>query len=96
MDRKIIVCDLCKHKKVLSSVINGFPCKYCLDEKYSHKIGETAQALNETYLPPKYITKPDLGGINKVKNEAFHTIALLFRLIEKLEDERINEMFNGR
>ena len=60
------------------------------------EMGETAQALNETYLPPEYITKPDLGGINKVKNEAFQTIALLFRLIEKLEDERINEMLNGR
>lgn len=60
------------------------------------ELGETAQALNETCLPSKYITKPELGGINKVKNEAFQTIALLFRLIEKFEEEKLNEGFNGR
>lgn len=56
------------------------------------ELGETAQALNETYLPSKYITKPKLGGVYKIQNETFQTMALLFRLVEKLEDERINSI----
>lgn len=60
------------------------------------ELGETAQALNETCLPSKYITKPELGGVYKIENEAFQTMALLFRLIEKLEEERLNESLNDR
>lgn len=60
------------------------------------ELGETAQALNETCLPSKYITKPELGGVYKIENEAFQTIALLFRMVEKLEEEKLNEGFNNR
>lgn len=60
------------------------------------ELGETAQSLNETCLPSKYITKPEFGGVYRIENEAFQTIALLFRLIEKLEEEKLNEGFNDR
>ena len=56
------------------------------------ELGETAQAVNERYLPDKNKSNKKIYGKYNVENEAYQTIALLFRFIEYLHKERENDV----
>lgn len=49
------------------------------------EVGEMSEAVNETYLPNA--TKPKLGGIKNIKNEALQSAALIIRFLESLEEK---------
>lgn len=55
------------------------------------ELGETAQAINERYLPDKNKSNKRTYGKYAVENEAYQTIALLFRFIEYLHEVNKNE-----
>ena len=55
------------------------------------EIGETAQAINERFLPDEHKSKKKHIGKYDIENEAYQTIALLFRFIEYLHEVNKNE-----
>ena len=55
------------------------------------EIGETAQAINERFLPDEHKSKKKHIGKYDIENEAYQTIALLFRFIEYLYEVNKNE-----
>ena len=55
------------------------------------EIGETAQAINERFLPDEHKSKKKHVDKYDVENEAYQTIALLFRFIEYLHEVNKNE-----
>lgn len=55
------------------------------------EIGETAQAINERFLPDEHKSKKKHVGKYDIENEAYQTIALLFRFIEYLHEVNKNE-----
>lgn len=60
----------------------------------AEEFGEVSQAVNETYLPEKARDKNKniKNGKYAIENEAYQTIALLFRFIENLSEvEQSNE-----
>lgn len=56
------------------------------------ELGETAQAVNERYLPDKNKSNKRAYGKYDIENEAYQTIALLFRFIEYLHKENKNDV----
>lgn len=56
------------------------------------ELGETAQAVNEKYLPDKNKSNKRKYGKYDIENEAYQTIALLFRFIEYLHKEDKNDI----
>lgn len=56
------------------------------------ELGETAQAVNEKYLPDKNKSNKRAYGKYDIENEAYQTIALLFRFIEYLHKEDKNDI----
>lgn len=56
------------------------------------ELGETAQAVNEKYLPDKNKSNKKAYGKYDIENEAYQTIALLFRFIGYLHKERENDV----
>lgn len=55
------------------------------------EIGETAQAINERFLPDEHKSKKKHVSKYDIENEAYQTIALLFRFIEYLHEVNKNE-----
>lgn len=56
------------------------------------ELGETAQAVNEKYLPDKNKSNKRAYGKYDIENEAYQTIALLFRFIEYLQEVNKNDV----
>lgn len=56
------------------------------------ELGETAQAVNEKYLPDKNKSNKRAYGKYDIENEAYQTIALLFRFIEYLQEVNKNDI----
>lgn len=56
------------------------------------ELGETAQAVNERYLPDKHKSNKRKYGKYDIENEAYQTIALLFRFIEYLQEVNKNDV----
>lgn len=56
------------------------------------ELGETAQAVNERYLPDKHKSNKRAYGKYDIENEAYQTIALLFRFIEYLQEVNKNDV----
>ena len=56
------------------------------------EIGEIAQSINERFLPDEHKSKKKHVGKYDIENEAYQTIALLFRFIEYLQEVNKNDV----